>query len=104
MDVTPNNLMFAAMSKLVDLSAGEDPQLMDQSQGALDRRVKRAMMFDLLHQLVGISMREGVNRAIMDARARLYGPRDAEDRSAQAKAADDARANVRVIDNLSGTS
>lgn len=100
MDVTPSKLMFTAMSNLVDATVGGAPVAVDNSTGANERRIRRQWMFEILHQLVAISMREGVNRAIRDAKARLHGPEDGEDRNARAKAVDHAHAGTSIVTDL----
>jgi hypothetical protein len=84
--------MYEVMNKLVDSVLGEEPSVLLAGPGAREARMKRVMMMDVLHALVGLSMREGVNRAIIEARARRdgYTPRDAEDLSARDQARDDA--------------
>lgn len=100
MNVTPTPLMFQAMSKLVDASIGEAPNDLDGSPGARDRRFRRTTMFGLLHQLVAVAMREGVNRAVREAQAQARGPEDGEDRNAQAKAMDHAHAGIQIVSDL----
>ena len=97
MDVTPGNKMFSAMAEFVDATIGAAPKAIDVSPAANNRRVRREHAFAFLHKLVGLSMREGVNRAILDAQAKREGPRDMEDKNAVAKAKDDAAAGSSII-------
>jgi hypothetical protein len=101
MDVTPSPKMFQAMKMLVDVMCGEEPNLLDQSKGAIAIRNKRVMAFDLLHRFVALSMREGVNRAVIEAQQRRAGPRDMADRNAEAQAVEDAMAG-RTMVNIPG--
>lgn len=90
MDVTPTDKMFRAMQHMVDVLVGEEPNPLNRSAGANARRIKREGCMNLLHDLVAISMREGVNRAVREAHERVHGPQDGADRSAMDKAKDDA--------------
>lgn len=63
MDVTPSPKMFEAMSKMVDAICGEDPHSKMVGPGAERVRRNRRLLFDFLHQLVALSMREGAARA-----------------------------------------
>lgn len=97
MDVTPSNKMFEAMSKFVDSMCGQEPSVLEVTQAAQERRAKRLMVFEFLHMLVAVSMREGVNRKVREIIDRGRGPRDMADRNAAAKAADDAAAGKTQI-------
>lgn len=97
MDVTPTTKMFEAMQKLTDAAIGEAPSRLEVSDAANARRLRRQVMMDCLHSLVATAMREGVNRAVRDARARLYGPQDGADRSAMSQARDDAERGGKII-------
>lgn len=97
MDVTPNPKMFAAMQNMVDALVGEEPAMLDVSPGANIRRAKRRGTMTLLHDLVALSMREGVNRAVREAHERVHGPQDAADRSAIARAKEDAEADRPLV-------
>lgn len=92
MNVTPTPQMFEAMSKFVEALCGPEPSKIEQGPGADRVRARRRFAFDVLHSLVGLSMKEGVKRAVEEARVRRdgYKPIDVEDRSAAAKARDDA--------------
>jgi hypothetical protein len=101
MDVTPTPKMLQAMKNLVDATCGDEPSPLLVGPGVSNVRVKRAMMMDVLHSLVALSMREGVNRMVKEVQARRegFGFTDAEDRSAIDQATDDAhagRTRVRV--------
>lgn len=102
MDVTPTNKMLTAMRSFVDSTVGAEPSVLEVSAGAIARRMQRRVAMDWLHQFAALSMREGVNRAIKDARARREGHRpDAEDRSAMDKARDDAASdNGMMVEKL----
>ena len=97
MDVTPSDKMFAAMNKMGEALIGEKPSELDHSRGARERRRKWRVYMDVMHQFVGICMREGVNRAIREAQGRKAGIIDGQDRSAVAKAKDDAVAGASII-------
>jgi hypothetical protein len=97
MDVTPTDHMFHAMQRLVDAACGEEPHPMLLGAQADLTRVRRRLMMDALHRLIAVAMREGVNRAIRDAQARKDGFRDEQDRSAAAKARDDAQAGSSIV-------
>lgn len=102
MDTTPSPKMFTAMTKLVDSMCGEEPSKLLTGAGATAIRTKRAAAFDVLHLLVALCMREGVNRAIKEAQLRQAGilTLDGPDRSAVSRAIDDAQAGKnRVILN-----
>lgn len=90
MDVTPSDKMFEAMKTFNDAVNGEEPSLLDASRGAIARRSKRKLTMDFLHYMVGLSMREGVNRAIKEAKLRQSGLIDGADRSAISQAIEDA--------------
>lgn len=94
MDVTPSPKMFQVMTVLVDSFAGPEPSKLLNGPEANRIREKRRLAYDILHGLVGLSMREGVNRAIVEARKRQAGilevPQDMEDRNAVARAKDEA--------------
>ena len=92
MDTTPSPKMFAAMEKLTDALCGGAPSRLEQSTAANAVRNKRAMCMDVLHNLVTLSMREGVNRAIREAHERVNGPRDMADKNAMSQAVEDAMA------------
>jgi len=89
--------MFAAMRRIVDAVLYPIP---GSGQLARQRREQRNEMFDLLHRLVGLAMREGVNRAIREAQAAKRGPEDAEDRNAMAKAVEHAHAGTSIVTDL----
>jgi len=92
--------MYQAMNSLIDSSIGEAPHMMDQSAGANARRIKREAMMSILHSLVALSMREGVNRAVLEARERegaRDGALDMADRNAAAQAKDDATRGGKLI-------
>lgn len=97
MDVTPGHNMFIAMSRFVDSAIGEAPSPLAIGPMARKIREQRAAAFEFLHKLVAIAMREGVNRAVIEARKRQAGilevPQDKEDANARAKATDDAHAS-----------
>ncbi len=97
MDVTPSKRMFDAMNAVTDASVGEEPSRLEVGSGAEARRVKRRVMMDALHSLVAVAMREGVKRAIVEARARRDYVPDAEDRAAMAQAVDDAQGQRRIV-------
>lgn len=99
MDVTPNKKMLIAMMKMCDASIGEEPSELDVSAVANGRRVKRRHMMDLLHQMVALSMREGVRRKVEEIlRLRAGAIQDKEDRNAVARAIEDAMAgNAQVL-------
>lgn len=99
MDVTPGPKMFAAMKAFVDATAGEEPAKQDVSSAATKIRNKRVLSFDFLYQLVATSMREGVNRAVIEARQRQAGiaPVSGPERDAEAKGKDDAQAGASQI-------
>lgn len=102
MDVTPNNKMFHSMKTFVDGLVGPEPEKLNVTPDATRTRHKRVLAFDFLHQLVAVSMREGVNRAILEAKKRRddayrFGPKDKEDRDAAAKAVDDAHSGASII-------
>lgn len=97
MDTTPNPKMLHAMNALVDALCGEEPHMLMAGPGATQVREKRAMAMTILHDLVRLSMREGVNRAIREARERRAGPQDAEDRAAIDQAKDDAQGGKSII-------
>jgi len=102
MDTTPTPKMFEAMKKFTDAMAGDAPSPLEVSVGANVRRQRRAASMDFLHMFASLCMREGVNRAIRDARQqREYKP-DAADRSAMAKAVDDAQAGRAMVEPLQG--
>ncbi len=92
MDVTPSPQMYRAINSLIDAAFGGAPSPKDMSSSACERRVKRSHMSEILHGLVALSMREGVNRAIREAKERQTGPQDMEDRNAMSQAKDDAQA------------
>ena len=98
MDVTPSPKMLKAMQLLVDATCGEAPSTLEHSPGARARRDKRLMAMGILHSLVALSMREGVNRAIIEAKVRRgeIVP-DRQDRSAIAQARDDAHAGAGLV-------
>lgn len=100
MDVSPNQKMFQVMTILVDSLCGTEPSKLMISPEATRIRDKRAMAYDILHRLVGLSMREGVNRAILEARKHQAGilavPQDMEDRNAVARAKDEAEAGANL--------
>lgn len=70
MDVTPSNKMYAAMAHFVNAVCGEEPSPLTVSSGAVLVRAKRRMAFEFLHRMVGIAMREGVNRQVKEVLAR----------------------------------
>lgn len=102
MDVTPGPKMFEAMSRFVDSVIGEKPNPMLIGPEANKIRAAREEAFNFLHKLVGLAMREGVNRAVIEARKHRAGilakPQDDEDASARALAKDDAEAGKSVTD------
>lgn len=102
MDVTPGPQLFHAMSKLVDALVGEAPSTLLVGTAANQIRAKRDMAFEVLHKIVAVSMREGVNRAILESKKRNAGildvPQDREDAGARAQAKDDAQAGATVVD------
>lgn len=102
MDVTPGPRLFDAMAKLVDALCGEEPSKLMIGGEAARIRERRNMAFEVLHKIVGLSMREGVNRAIQEAKKRKAGilevPQDREDAGARSKAKDDAQAGATVVD------
>lgn len=101
MDVTPTPKMLEAMRKFTDGAFGDEPSPLEVSQGANTRRLRRQASMDWLHQFAGLCMREGVNRAVRDARAAREGARfDSEDRSAAAKARDDAQAGAMMVKDI----
>lgn len=62
MDVTPTPKMLQVMQKMVDGLIGEEPLKLEKSTAANSRRNARKQCMDLLHNLVRLSMREGVRR------------------------------------------
>ena len=62
MDVTPNPGMFKAMCAFTDCVVGEAPTSIETSPASEKRREDRRMVMDFLHNLVRLSMREGVGR------------------------------------------
>lgn len=66
MDVTPNPGMFRAMSAFVDSTVGEAPTAIETSPAAEKRREARRIAFDFLHDLVRLSMRDGVGRYLRE--------------------------------------
>jgi hypothetical protein len=62
MDVTPTPKMLEVMNKMTDGLIGEEPGKLEKSHGATNRRHARRACMDLLHNLVRLSMREGVRR------------------------------------------
>jgi hypothetical protein len=62
MDVTPGTKMFEAMSAFVDATVGENPGPHETTAAAEKRRDARRKVFDFLHGLVRLSMREGIRR------------------------------------------
>ena len=97
MNVTPSPKMLHAMQKLVESTIGPAPSQFECSSAANDRRAKREMMMSVLHSLVALSMREGVNRAVIEARERLWGAQDSQDRGAISKAKEDAERGGALI-------
>lgn len=91
MDVTPSPKMFHAMSQLTDAACGEEPERLLIGPGARAIREKRAMMMEVLHKLVAVAMREGVNRKVMEIKGERAGRViDKEDFEATVRAARDA--------------
>lgn len=70
MDVTPSNKMYGAMAHFVDAMCGAEPAPLNVGPGARAIRAKRRMAFEFLHRMVGIAMREGVNRQVREVLAR----------------------------------
>lgn len=66
MNVTPSKQMFAAMSAFVDSTIGEAPTDIETTPAAEKRRAARRIAFDFLHDLVRLSMREGVGRYLRE--------------------------------------
>jgi hypothetical protein len=66
MNVTPTPAMFKAMSILVTKLAGEEPGKLEKTPAAERRREARREAFDVLHQLVALSMRTGVARYLQE--------------------------------------
>lgn len=101
MDTTPSKLMFEAMCKFRDAMCGEEPNAMDVSTAANNRRIHRRFVMDFLHQFGATCMREGVNRKIAEVQgARHTGGTqivDREDAGAAAKARDDAEAGRNLV-------
>jgi hypothetical protein len=62
MDVTPTKGMLETMEAFTDAVCGEQPDKKDAGPGAMKRRANRRMVMDFLHNLVRLSMREGVGR------------------------------------------
>lgn len=62
MDVTPSPGMYRAMAAFVDSAVGEAPLAVETTTPANNRREARRVAFDFLHDLVRLSMREGVAR------------------------------------------
>lgn len=93
MDVTPNPKMFQAMSGITDLACGEEPSLLDNSPAAANRRQKRMVVMGILHSLVALSMREGVNRKVTELQHQRQPFQDSQDKDAIARAHDDAQAS-----------
>ena len=62
MDITPTNKQILAMQKFVDALCGEEPSRLDHSQSAVNRRAVRANAMDMLHRMVGLSIRIGAER------------------------------------------
>jgi len=60
--------MFKAMEHLVNKCVGEAPTVFERSPAANKCREERAAMFDVLHRLVGLSMREGAARRDKEVR------------------------------------
>jgi hypothetical protein len=61
-NVTPTEGMYKAMDHLVTATVGDQPGNKETSSAAHDRRQARRQMFDILHNLVRLSMRIGVAR------------------------------------------
>lgn len=66
MDVTPTPVMFAALERIVDMAVGEAPLKIEKTPAADRRREHRHEMFTILHNLVALSMREGVRRYLQE--------------------------------------
>lgn len=99
MDVTPSPKMYAAMQMLTDALCGDEPSKLLVGPGAQAVRAKRELCMTTLHKLVALSMREGVNRAVKEARDRRDMILDREDRRAAAQARDDAQRDTNLVRN-----
>jgi hypothetical protein len=62
MDVTPSPGMYRAMEAFVSSTIGEAPLKSETTTAANNRRQARRVAMDFLHDLVRLSMREGVAR------------------------------------------
>lgn len=105
MDVTPSPKMFEAMKQLVDATCGEEPSPLLVGPGASAIRIKRTFVYEALHRLVAIAMREGVNRKVLEIQAQREAQTkipvfDKEDAEAVAKAKSDAEAGVSKTPSL----
>ena len=66
MDTTPSPKMYEAMSAFVDAAVGEAPTDVESTAPARKRRQQRRAAMDFLHNLVRLSMREGVGRYVRE--------------------------------------
>lgn len=62
MNVTPPPGLYKVMAALVDKTCGEAPTDKETTPAADERREVRRAMFDVLHNMVRLSMRVGAQR------------------------------------------
>lgn len=97
MDTTPSPKMFAAMQKMADALCGEEPSKLLVGPGADAVRAKRMLFMEFMHQFAAISMREGVNRKVLEIKGQHGMAFDKEDREAKARARADAEAGKQIV-------